>query len=294
MAFLVLLITLGCYKLLELRMPRSYDRWFSKWADKVASWVDQGLPRMLLTLLIPIAIIGWLLSLLEDGLFGLLGVALHALLLFYALGRDNLLRCTDEYLERWRSEDIQATFHFAAEHFDIDQDFIADDLVSLQENVRAGILYQWFEQVFLVLFWYLLAGPLMALFIRLICLYDQWLKSRGAEVTPLRLLHALEWLPVRVLGFTFAVAGNFARCFQSWVDAIFSWDKPTGQVLNSAGLAALGVCSVCYDEENAAQIAAPDYAQLRSEYEQEITMIQDLMIRSLVVWLVIMAVIAIS
>jgi len=295
MTFLVLLITLGCYKLLELRVPSRYDRWFFQWSDKVAGWIEQPTPRLLVTLLAPIAAAGWLLSLLEDGLFGLLGVALHAALLFYSLGRDNLLQSTQQYLQRWRAGDTQGAYHFAAEHFNIEQDFFADEVVSLQENVRSGILYQWFEQVFLVLFWYLLAGPLMALFIRLICLYEKRAHEAGQPVTPLWLLHAIEWLPVRVLGFTFAIAGNFARCFAAWSDAIFSLSKPTRQIIDGAGLAALGVCSGCAEPSRSeAEKPLPDVEQLREDYAQEISMIQDLMIRSLVVWLLVMAVITIS
>ena len=63
-----------------------------------------------------------------------------------------------------------AAYHFAAEYLKTQEDIDVNDLASLQREVRTGLLYQWFEQVFLVLFWYLLAGPLAALFIRFICL----------------------------------------------------------------------------------------------------------------------------
>ena len=194
---------------------------------------------------------------------------------------------------RWQGEDVQSAYHFAAEHFKVEQSFEANNLASLQTEVRAGILYQWFEQIFLVLFWYLVAGPLVALFIRLICLYDQWLKKTDTETSmPLQLLHAIEWLPVRILGFTFTIAGNFTLCFKSWVDAISSWQMSTRNVLNNAGLAALGVCST--EEPDQSEMLNVNLEDVAEEYAREIGMIQDLLLRSLTVWLVIVAIIAIT
>lgn len=298
MAFLVLLITLAGYKLLGLRVSRDFDQWFFLLADRIAAiFKQQTLITTLLTLLLPIGIAGMILTYLQDALFGLMGIALHVLLLFYSFGRDNLLRCTEEYLTRWRSGDVQSAYHFAAEHFKVEDGFEASNLQSLQRKVCAGILYQWFEQIFVVLFWYLLAGPLVALFIRIICLYDQWLKRSNADTAmPLQLLHVIEWLPARILGFTFTIAGNFALCFKSWVEAVSSWHMPTERVLNNAGMAALGVCSIDeWDSDidcEGAEIGS--FESVAEEYAREIGLIQDLVVRSLIVWLVVVAIAAIT
>lgn len=293
MAFLVLLITLGCYKFLGLRVDREFDGWFFQLAGRMDSmFKDYPQVATLLTLLLPILLAGFILNLLEDSLFGLMGVAVHVLLLFYAMGRDNLLQCTQEYLNRWHKGDAQAAYHFAAEHFNTQENIEASDLASLQREVRAGILYQWFEQVFLVLFWYLLAGPLVALFIRLICLYDQWLKaSEDKQSMPLQLLHAIEWLPVRALGLTFTIAGNFALCFQSWTAAVLSGYMPTATVLYNAGMAALGVCVDEVEDKSEPTVAMEDVS---NEYAKEILIIQDLLVRSLIVWVVVVAIIVIA
>lgn len=295
MAFLVLLITLGCYKLFGLRVSREYDQWFYALAGALAA-PFKAYPSlaMLFTLLLPVALVGMALALLEDALFGLMGVALHVVILFYSFGRDNLLQTTEAYLKHWNEGDVQSAYHHAEEHFRVEQAFDAEDLSSMQQAVRKGILYQWFEQVFVVLFWYLLAGPLVALFIRLTCLYNSWLQESEVDgQAPLQLLHAMEWLPARLLGFTFTVAGNFAACFKTWTEAVLSWNMPTEKVLNNAGLAALGVCVVevadgpTFEPVNA-------IGDIKEEYADEVEKVQDLVVRSLVVWVVMVAILAIA
>ena len=294
MAFLVLLITLGCYKFLGWRVDRRFDEWFFLLSDSLGSTFQKH-PQVatLLTLLLPVLLAGLLLNLLENSLFGFIGVALQVLLLFYSMGRDNLLQCTEGYLRRWRAGDTQAAYHFASEYLKTQEDIDVNDLASLQREVRTGLLYQWFEQVFLVLFWYLLAGPLAALFIRFICLYDQWLKASddtAAAAMPLQILHALEWLPARCVGLTFTLAGNFVLCFRSWIDAVLSWHTPTEKVLYNTGMAALGACV-----ETSEDMIRPveRIADVSDEYTQEIQAIQDLLVRSLIVWVVIVALIVI-
>ncbi len=297
MALLVLLITLAAYKLLGLRVSRNYDAWFIA----LVSWLSslfKSSPRVvtLFALLIPVSTVSILLWLLEPLFFGLLGVLLHAVILFYSFGRDNLPESTEKYLSYWQGGDTQAAYRHAVEHFRVAEEFTADDLPSLQQEVRAGLLYQWFEQIFVVIFWYLVAGPLVALFIRLICLYDSWLReSQSGAQMALELLHAIEWLPARLLGFTFTIAGNFAACFKCWTEVVLSWRMPTEKVLNNAGMAALGVCSVDSAEQiQGSQPSAICWETVADEYTKEINLVEDLVIRSLVVWVIMVSIIVIS
>lgn len=297
MSLLVLLITLAAYKLLGLRVSRQYDQWFIALVSGLSSLFKSS-PRLvtLFALLIPVSAVSLLLWLLEPLFFGLLGVLLHAVILFYSFGRDNLPESTEKYLGYWQSGDTQAAYRYAVEHFQVAEEFSAEDLPSLQQEVRAGLLYQWFEQIFVVIFWYLVAGPLAALFIRLICLYDSWLReSQSGAQMALELLHAIEWLPVRLLGITFTIAGNFAACFKCWAEVVLSWRTPTEKVLNNAGMAALGVCSVESSEQlSTVSDSTVKWEAVVEEYTKEINLVQDLVIRSLVVWVVLVSVIMIS
>lgn len=292
MEFLVLFLVLAAYKFLGWRPERNWDSWFVLMADWLASHLGRW-PRitLLTTLLLPVLLVSLLLLSTRDLLFGLVGIALQAVILFYSFGRDNLIASTQAYLDLWRQGSTQTAYHYAAEHFHIDKEFAADDLDSMQHAVRVGLFCQWFEQVFLVLFWYLLAGPLAALFIRLLCLYDESERWGEKNSTPLQLKHFLEWLPARLLGFTFSLAGNFVPCVKCWMAALNSGSMQSEQVLHDSGIAALGGCVSGFQDGSVTPSPVGD--EVIAAGAGEIEMVQNLLIRSLVVWVVIVAILVI-
>jgi len=281
MTFLVLLLTVGAYKVLGWHFRTSHDSWFFKLSDSLKQHLNEW-PRlaMLLALLIPLFIISVILNITRDWLFGFVGVLLQVLILSYALGRVNLLAQLKEYLQHWRSGDFQSAFHHAEKQFNLELGFSAGDRNSLHASTCRGLLYQWFEQVFVIIFWYLLAGPLAALFMRLLSLYEQHGRQDGS-VGALQLLHVLEWLPTRLLVFTFAIAGNFSLCFKALLNIMLDYKMPTAAVLFKSGLAAAGLDESqlvgSNDEERAAQLQT----------------LQSLMVRSLMVCMILVALLAI-
>jgi len=300
MLFLVLLITLCAYKLPGFRMEDPYDNWFSSLHAALSRYLrNWPLLLMLAVLLLPLIVVYYLLSFFENWLFGLLGIALQAAILFYALGRGNLFEQTETYLEHWREGQFQSSYHYATRYFRVPHAVDIDNVEQMHKTVRAGLFYQWFEQVFVIVFWFILAGPIAALFIRLLALYEQSQSNLKPtdEQMPLQIQHALEWLPARILALTFAIAGNFTMCFKVWSSAIMNWKMPTQDVLHTSGMAALGVCEAGENfgqkpRSNAKHDNTPD-AALLSAYATELETIQELVIRSLVVWILVLAVVTI-
>lgn len=278
MTFLVLLLTVGAYKMLGWHFKPSHDRWFFALCDSIDRPLKDW-PRlaMLLGLLIPLCLVAVILVISRDWLFGFVGVLLQVIILAYALGRFNLFAQLQEYLRHWRSGDLQSAYHHAQREFNLDMVFEADNRANLHTNTCQGLLYQWFEQVFVIVFWYLLAGPLVALFMRFLCLYERRPQRQGIS----QLLHVLEWLPTRLLGLTFAVAGNFTLCFKTWVSAIGDWKKPTAAVLFNSSLAAIGMSERQLGDSSAEQQAG------------HLETLQSLMVRSLVVWMILVALLTI-
>lgn len=294
MKFLVLLITLGSYKLWGLRVDKSADQWFASLHAGLEKRLGEY-PRvvMLLTLLLPIAAAGAVVWALQDWLFGLVGIILHVLLLFYAFGRGNLLEQTRAYLVDWRAGNLESAYLDAVQSFDLRCEAPVNDAVSMHRSVRSGLLYQWFEQIFLIVFWYLLAGPLVALFIRLVCLYDanEQVENNPAEpAMPLQLQHAIEWLPARLMGVTFAIAGNFAQCFKEWNSTLLNWSMSSEEVLHRLGMAALGVCETDAEASSATPVTDQDIARMAEEIET----IQALIVRTLVITIVICALVILA
>jgi AmpE protein len=278
MTFLVLLLTVAAYKVMGWHFSARHDDWFFAFSDRLDQLLA-GAPRLalMLTLLIPLGVVSIVLKLLGGWFFGFAGVLLQALILAYALGRVNLFEQLQSYLHKWRSGNIQSAYHQAQNDFNLDVEFEADNDSNLHSKVCQGLIYQWFEQVFVIVFWYLLAGPLAALFMRLLSMYEK----REPAKTGLQLLHVLEWLPARLLALTFAIAGNFTLCFKMWVKAIGSFGMPTVVVLFTSSLAAIGLSEQ--------QLGNSSTERQASHLET----LQDLLVRSLVVWMMIVALLVI-
>lgn len=274
MTFLVLLLTVGAYKLLGWHFRPEQDRWFFSFCERL-NGSFAGIPRlaMLLSLIVPLALVSLLLAITEDWLFGFAGLALQVLILSYALGRVHLPQEVTSYLAHWREGDYQSAYHHAQEYFYLEEGFDANSRGELHTRACRGILYQWFEQVFVIIFWYLLLGPVAALFMRLLCLYERYSDQRETS----KMLHILEWLPARLLAFTYAIAGNFSLCFKTWAGVVADPKVSTEQVLFKCGLAAIAV-----DEQ---QLVDTD-AKVQ---ENQLETLQALQIRCLVVCLIIVA-----
>jgi len=281
MIFLVLLLTVGAYKVLGWHFSSKHDKWFYWLGDKVMPGLA-AVPRlaMLTTLLIPLVIAALFLSVTRDWLFGFAGVLFHVFILFYSLGRVSLFEQLDRYLRHWRSGDFQSAYHHAEKQFNSELDFVVGDSASLHVSCCKGLLYQWFEQVFIIVFWYLVAGPLAALFMRLLSLYERRYKS-SSYGGGLQLLHVLEWLPVRLLALIYAIAGNFSHCFKALMDVIVDYKIPTNELLLKTGLAAAGL-----DEKEITGVASEQQAE-------QLKTLQRLQVRSLVVCMVLAALLVI-
>lgn len=136
-----------------------------------------------------------------------------------------------------------------------------------------------FQNCFAILFWYFIFGPVgLALYILVkglhACLqeqktvYPELLKYAGLT------LAVLDWVPVRLLGLSFALVGHFGAVFKTWLPALGQGLVTDQQLVKLWGQAALS------KEEDGAQ----------SQSASVIT----LLTRSLYVWLVAMALVSLG
>jgi adenosylcobinamide-phosphate synthase len=118
--------------------------------------------------------------------------------------------------------------------------------LAIEQGIRDSYRY-----VFGTLFWFLvLPGPTGALLYRLTTLLaEHW---RGNPGTPMghaldefgrpvrRLLHALDWVPVRATAITFAVVGDFEDAIYCWRTQAKAWGSLHEGILLASGAGALG------------------------------------------------------
>jgi AmpE protein len=237
MSFLVLLLALWIEKFSALRHRLQRDGGWIRELNKLES--SQRLadkPWLVLTILVllPVALLGLLLLVLEPVAYGLLALPVHLLVVIYSLGRGDLLGGLGPFRDAWRREDLQAAAHVAKRDLNI----CADSGEQLLDRVQGHLLWEAYQSFFAVIFWYFLLGPVAALAYRLLALAEAHGKNPALAERAGQLRHAFDWVPVRLLAASLALVGNFVAVSRVMLHELLNWNISAAQLINKVGLAA--------------------------------------------------------
>lgn len=281
MELLAILIALGVYAVRGHGAPLQQDGWFVRWHGWLAELLS-GAALQLVAVLLPALLVLALYAWVDDALFGLPALLLLVVVLLYAFGRGDLRAALDQYLERWSRGDFQAAFEQleqgAAPPGD-EEDAI--DPRNLHLHARRRLYYRGFERVFAVLFWFLLLGPGGAVLYRLVVLEHG--SPRGGPGR-LDLLHWMDWVPARLLSISYALVGDFDASLYRWQEAIADPRREAVVVLEDCGNAALRIGDPAPGAEGVEALVARGAVELRA--------VETLRRRALLVWLVLIALLA--
>lgn len=103
------------------------------------------------------------------------------------------------------------------------------------------------RQFFGVFVWFVILGPAGAVIYRLAhILYQKWGVLDPHEFGRFGMFTAtvfewLDWIPVRLLGLSFAVVGNFEDAIHCWREQAANWTNRVQGIVLAAGAGALGV-----------------------------------------------------
>ncbi|ROM90692.1 regulatory signaling modulator protein AmpE [Pseudomonas brassicacearum] len=267
MSFLVLLLAVWIEKFSALRHQVQRDSgWLRELAIYEASPKLANRPWLVLALLVlfPVALLGFLLLVLEPVAYGLLALPVHLLVVIYSLGRGDLLGGLGPFRDAWRREDLQAAALVAKRDLDI----CADSGEQLLQRVQAHLLWQAYQSFFAVIFWYFLLGPVAALSYRLLALAAEHGKNPAVVERAAQLRHAFDWLPVRLLAASFALVGNFVAVSRVMLHELLNWNISAAQLIENVGVVA---------GEIPAPVAGP-------EGVHNLDQIWELLLRAAVVW----------
>lgn len=237
MHLIVILLALAGLQFWSAGNPLHRDTPFHIWLALMDRGHARGLPlwlRLLMVVLVPVAVVAAVAAVLP----GVLWVVLATIVLLYSLGRGEFapetmaytLACNDG---AWAVALIKAQKQGAET-----QDLTEGDWPTLHQRMLEATAYQGFERLFAVIFWFLFFGPAGALLYRLSFLYRQ---LNQADSGARHWLWALEWVPVRLLGVSFAVTGNFVGCINHWKRHMISTSSSSAVVLRETVLGALSV-----------------------------------------------------
>jgi len=277
MTFVVIVIVFGLVQCWGSAQAFQRDGLYKEWLITTQAWFPSAGLRIVAQVIVPVVVLWFGLRIVES-ISGFLLFLVAIPLLMYSLGRGEFQECLKGYCEASHRKDNEVATEYAM-RMGVDTADISDwPELHHQTLRRAG--YLGFDRWFTAIFWFLLLGPLGAVFYRLSALAAQ-ADQQTDEVRELaqRLRWLLEWPVVRLLGLSFALTGNFVGCIQGWKANLFSVTDPTDEVMEKYVHGALNV--------NSNELVQQGVT------EQELDALIPLLGRSLILWLCVLAVLAI-
>ena len=152
---------------------------------------------------------------------------------------------------------------------------------SIDQKTPRQLLVSSYRRIFPVIFWLLILGTvgvvLYALVVSLRIYLEQKKQADADKVIGLKaagkLEGVLDWIPLRLLGLTYALVSNFMPTFKVWYQGLVTGISHAGEETAECGLVALGLET--HSEEPATV--------------EQVKLIDSLIDRSLLVWLVVIA-----
>jgi AmpE protein len=290
MKFLILFITLALQHYLGINRSTTKSRSFSQWFDlfQRRSWFQKlgRTGRYYFIVFIPSIIIGGCFVMIEDKLLGLPAIVLEVALLLYVLSHADFERHVTQYRDDLANGNIKGAYRCAEQYLAIPEIELSDELSKMHDQVCHTILHRWFEFFFLMIFWFLALGVPGVLLAWFSLQYSQLVHCEEKAWRP---MHWLSWIPARLLGLTFALAGNFVQAVAVWKQTLWKWRTPADVVLYKVALASLSGKNdkaSCMDTMTNAETDT----QVACDQMQELQMLHR---RSAIVWLAVIALITI-
>jgi len=289
MTFLVVLLAYFFQQKLDLSLSRQVDDWVFSHRKTIHRWrlTEMGaLGFLVLIYFIILILVFGFFSILEHLLWGVVALPLEVIVLLLCIGQKGYRDTLSGYLEHWNREEFdQAESLLQAEIGEFSQQILPP--FALHKAVCQSILYHYFNRFFLIIFWFVLLGPAGAILVRL----NDYLKcyssgALGHYCTQFQFF--LEWLPSRFLLLSFALVGDFSEVFVVIKRYAFDTRLNARDLINQGASAALRSLRI-----------NPELSPSLSSYELvlqgniRVNAVRGLLSRSMVVWLSILAFLAI-
>jgi len=200
--------------------------------------------RSILGLLVVLAPPVGLLALADQALQGwpAAQLALDFAVLYGCLGPATAEAQARDFLRAWAQEDTEAAEWYAVE---VVGPGAPMNPVTLNRAIVETVLGDAHRHLFGPMFWLVAAGPAGALLYRLSCQLQDAARrashSEGLSRLARALCHVLDWIPVRLAGIGYALAGSFVDAARAWRAQVGHWRADNRDILVNSGLGALHV-----------------------------------------------------
>jgi len=202
--------------------------WFERLVDRVAAkgsgrgWAGTvGVIAVMILPLLGVVLVHALLA----HILGILGFVFALMVMLFSLGPRDLDADVHRFLNAWEQGDADKAQGYAQQVCQATAEPV--DPQSLGRFVVEGIVVAGHERWFGVIFWYVILGPLGALWYRLACVLRDKCILRGEgdafKDAALMMHHILAWLPVRLTLISYGLAGSFAESLAALRDEALDW-----------------------------------------------------------------------
>lgn len=222
----------------------------------------EGWIGVAIIILSPIAVLAGFISLFSGPLHWLVLFVVSIVLLFLSLGPKPLEKSFSEYFASMEREDFEAAFlHLSVRQEASDslsgiddeeenniesnsEQSLSPEKDELVRSATRKMLIESQKRYFGVIAWFILLGPLAALFYRLAFLYrDHCADEEFDEHLPIMetVIHWIDWIPSRITSMMFLLTGDFANGFYRIKDYLTDAAADNQQLISETGIAALGL-----------------------------------------------------
>lgn len=302
MNFLVVLACLTINYLWLKDVDRFDDGWFFKFRCKVENRAHSGdvpsnawLFNLLVIYLFPLTVLVAALLVIDDLAYGVPTMILHGFVVLVALDRKQPGKLAREFIAKWQDDGMAPAKTYLEQEFQSPELDAVNDNVSLAKFFSIQLIHRFFERMFVVFFWYMLAGPIVVAFSYISYQLDDSHgdKQNASLVKTIDIfIWFLEWAPLRLLALTFSFAGNFVQCFESVKRTFweFSFASNNAQLLYDYSQCALS--GIAADMAEECGLEQESQSPINNEVFK-IRALHALLERSQAIWLVILGLITI-
>lgn len=282
MKLIIVLAVMGLQRYLNVHFSLAEFDWFKPYREFITKTVGKsdvmsGHVGMLI-LVLPVAFV----VLILDTLFSrtwFLELVFGSAVLFYCIDARDLHNLLPEYFKAKGDKDNKKA-----------QDEVTAFLghtvpksgTGFARSVTEGVFIQSLHKVFSTLFWFMLVGPFGAVLYFMISTVFRIAHAPKSDMADFAEASAMQvgvmnWMPVRLVGLSYALVGSFGAVFKRWLANIVTGLDTADRLAVEFGVAAL-------DED-------PEKTTHANVEENESAL--DLVFRSQIVWVVAVAIIAV-
>jgi cobalamin biosynthesis protein CobD/CbiB len=207
-----------------------------QYRDGVISW---------LLAIVPVALITFIVYSVARHVNGLIALAWNIAVLYLALGFRQFSHFYNDVMVALRAGDLpRARAILTVWRGESARELPAGEIARVA--IELGLMRS-HRHVFGVMAWFIALGPVGAICYRLAALLaDRWGGGQNAETGAFglfarRAFEVIDWLPVRLTAFGFAMTGDFTGAIECWREQAATWRSRSQGILLAAAAGALGV-----------------------------------------------------